>query len=287
MRIITTAFFLFIILCIPAFAQDTVQVFAGWNIIGSVKAGAVPSVLSTDPPGIIVTDFFGYLPGLGYQSTDTLGKGLGYWVKVSIDGIIVFNTGTAGICGVKTVSYGGATYRTVRIGSQCWLDRNLNIGEMINGSIEQTDNATVEKHCLFDFSTNCNTFGGLYKWDEAMQYSEIPGAQGICPTGWHVPTIAEFQSLKSAVGDDGNGLKMVGQVFGTGAGTDTTGFSAYLGGYREPTGLFLGNGTMGPFWSSTPDDLTAHYLYLINTDESINLGLTLKTRGYSLRCLEN
>ncbi len=64
-------------------AQDTVQVKAGWNIIGSVKAGAVPDVLSSSPDSIMTTSFYGYTPGAGYQSTDKLDKGLGYWMKVN------------------------------------------------------------------------------------------------------------------------------------------------------------------------------------------------------------
>jgi hypothetical protein len=69
---------------VPSFSgysQDTVQVKTGWNIIGSMNSGAVPDVLSTIPESLITTSFFGYAPGAGYTSTDTLGRDLGYWVR--------------------------------------------------------------------------------------------------------------------------------------------------------------------------------------------------------------
>ena len=63
------------------------------------------------------------------------------------------------------------------------------------------------------------------------------GAQGICPDGWHIPTPAQFQTLKTAVNNDGNSLKAIGQGSGSGTGTNTSGFSALLAGANW-TGTF-------------------------------------------------
>ena len=62
------------------------------------------------------------------------------------------------------------------------------MGTMINGISNQTNNDTLEKYCYNDDTANCSIYGGLYQWNEAMQYVTTSGAQGICPTGWHIPT---------------------------------------------------------------------------------------------------
>ncbi len=73
----------------------------------------------------------------------------------------------------------GKVYTTIQIGTQCWMAENLNIGTMINGSSNQTNNATLEKYCFSDNTGNCDIYGGLYQWDEVMQYVTTEGTQDI------------------------------------------------------------------------------------------------------------
>ena len=150
----------------------------------------------------------------------------------------IWGPGTWPNCG--NVTYDGKIYHTVVIGEQCWLRENLDVGTMITGGTNQTNNGLIEKYCYNDNPTNCDTYGGLYQWNEAMQYVITTGTQGICPNGWHIPSFADFATLKAAVGDDGNKLKAVGQGSGGGAGTNTSGFSALLAGYRDQTAIFAG-----------------------------------------------
>src|ERR1035438_4575700 len=70
-----------------------------------------------------------------------------------------------------TVTYAGKTYNTVHIGSQCWLKENLDVGTRINGSNDQKNNGIIEKYCYNDDTANCTKYGGLYQWDEVMQYA--------------------------------------------------------------------------------------------------------------------
>lgn len=197
---------------------------------------------------------------------------------------IVYNSTCPGIA---TVTYQGKLYNTVQIGDQCWLRENLDVGTRIDGNISMTDNATIEKYCFDDNASNCDTYGGLYQWDEAMQYVTIEGAQGLCPSGWHIPTHAEFQALSTIVSDDSDKLKAIGQGSGDGAGTNTSGFTALLGGYRSLGGsFFVSNYTN--FWSSSEAGSTSSYnLFLDEGSTNITNGFNSKSYGFSVRCIKN
>jgi uncharacterized protein (TIGR02145 family) len=101
--------------------------------------------------------------------------------------------------GTPTVSYEGQVYNTIQVFSQCWLKENLNVGTQINGNQNQTNNGVIEKYCYGNNATYCQMYGGMYIWDELMQYTNVAGSQGICPAGWHVPTDEEWKILEGAV----------------------------------------------------------------------------------------
>ena len=69
--------------------EDTVSVYAGWNLIGSVRVPIAVNSIQTVPPGIMNSAFFGYVPGLGYVKADTLRPGLGYWTRVMQNGRMI------------------------------------------------------------------------------------------------------------------------------------------------------------------------------------------------------
>jgi uncharacterized protein (TIGR02145 family) len=240
-------------------------------------------IIRTEPTGIIASQFFGYNPVVGYEVKDTLKKGVGYWVKVSENGILIFGSTAEWVCG-NTLEYSGKIYNTVQVGSQCWLKENLDVGTMILGSDTAKDNGIIEKYCYSNDTSNCNTYGGLYQWNEAMQYTTTPGTKGICPLGWHFPASAEFQILSNIVGGDGNALKAIGQ----GTGTNTSGFSALLAGSRGYDGYFHYLLDYAIFWSSTEGDSTfAYYMYLYYSSSGIGLDGFYKAYGLSVRCLQD
>jgi len=268
--------------------RDTINVSAGWNMIGSLTEIIHVNMVVSEPSGIIVSDFFNYVPESGYEASDTIKPGAGYWVKVNQNGSIVLSAGPP--CpGLPIVTYAGKVYNTVQIGSQCWLKENLDVGTIIQGSDTSKDNGTIEKYCYNNEPTNCNTYGGLYQWNEAMQYTTAEGAQGICPSGWHIPTYAEFQTLYTAVSGDGNALKAIGQGTGDGAGTNTSGFSALLAGYRDINGYFFDLSYLAYFWSSTEHNSTsADNMYLYYYGSNIYLSYyDVKELGFSVRCVKD
>ncbi len=192
--------------------------------------------------------------------------------------------------GTPTVTYSGKIYNTVLIGSQCWLRENLDVGTMIQGSQNQSNNSTIEKYCHDNDPNNCSIYGGLYQWAEAMQYITSEKAQGLCPSGWHIPTNAELQTLGTAVSNNSNALKAVGQDTGSGAGTNTSGFSGLLAGYRSGNGSFgsLGGGS-AYFWSSTEYNATIAYFLNLYYNVSILYysDTNYKEGGFSVRCLKD
>jgi len=219
-------------------------------------------------------------------------------------GSLIVNTQNSGTpcSGLPTITYAGKTYNTVQIGTQCWLKENLDVGTRINGSLEQTNNDTIEKYCYNNDVNNCNTYGGLYQWAEAVQYkngatnttSPNPAfsgnVQGICPSGWHVPTYAELQTLSTAtvVRKNSNTLKALGQGTGSGQGTNTSGFSALLAGFRIYGSYFnyLGYNTF--YWSSTETNTNgAYYMFLDNYSSNIYFGSHPKVSGFSVRCAKD
>jgi len=186
-----------------------------------------------------------------------------------------------------TIDYAGKTYHTVLIGNQCWLKENLDIGTRINGSVDQSNNGIIEKYCGNDDTAACSKYGGFYLWDEAMQYSKVEGSQGICPSGWHLPTNAEYSTLITSVGSDGNKLKAIGQGGYGGVGTDLSGFSLILAGYRVPGGAFGNIDACGELWTSTGfDSSNARMIFTYWDNGTISQFVTVKTNGFSVQCIQ-
>jgi uncharacterized protein (TIGR02145 family) len=197
----------------------------------------------------------------------------------------------------------GNNYPIVEIGAQTWMVENLNLGTRINGSVSQTNNGIIEKYCYDDNDSNCEVYGGLYQWDEAMQFSTTPGVQGICPTGWHLPTDAEWRTLILLLDPNaqeifgiesysaGGMMKETGTTHwlypNTGA-TNSSGFTALPGGIRSYDGSFNSLTETGGFWSSTfYPGVHAFCRGLHNNDESVSRGPNIWEFGSSVRCVKD
>ncbi len=223
---------------------------------------------------------------INYSVSIDVAQGAGYVQNIKMT---ASDSGTP--CpGTPTVTYNGKIYNTVLIGIQCWFKENLNIGNRISVNQNASNNGIIEKYCYDDDENNCNIYGGLYQWQEAMAYNITEGTKGICPTGWHLPTKAEFETLTSIVKSDGNSLKAVTQGYGAGEGTNTSGFSALLAGCRGS--IFINEFSYLRYntyiWSSTEySTLFSGYLGLNVSKSEIIFDSSTKERGFSVRCLKN
>lgn len=125
------------------------------------------------------------------------------------------------VCGnPMTDSRDGKVYSTVQIGSQCWMAQNLNVGTIIPMNdysspatiYTGTSCSSIRKFCSDNDEANCTAYGASYSLGQAMcgAYDcNGTGAppndkcanpiQGICPTGWHIPSLFEYTTLKRSV----------------------------------------------------------------------------------------
>jgi len=196
------------------------------------------------------------------------------------------------LSGTFTDSRDGQEYGWVRIGTQVWMAENLNYA--VNGSLCYGDNTGN------DNQNRCGTYGRLYNWATAMNLNSSCNTstcasqvqtkhRGICPSGWHLPSDAEWTALTTAVGSNpGAKLKATSGWNINGNGTDDFGFSALPGGYGRSGGSFHDVVVGGYWWSSSEySSDNAYRRYIFYGYSSVDRNYSLKTFLFSVRCLQD
>lgn len=171
----------------------------------------------------------------------------------------------------------GKVYQTVQIGSQCWMQENLSIGVQIPGNLTQSDNNILEKYCYANDSLNCEIYGGLYQWDELMNYNSSDN-HGICPDGWHVPTNTDWGMLigNFPFSSASDSLLQTG----------STAYNASLTGYGNGNGGFYFKDVNGFYYTSTQIGGSA-YRKVINGSGIVGSVLSDTYNAYAVRCVKN
>ena len=201
----------------------------------------------------------------------------------------------------------GQKYVYVEIGGQTWMAENLNYnasgskcfgqdGAVWNEETYENDTITPE-----EVQANCETYGRLYNWAAAL---------AVCPSGWHLPTGAEWDALVKFIDPDYDIEEPLAiyNMFYTTAGaklkiepgwnrgslssrpsTDDYGFSALPGGYGFDTGVFSYAGSKSELWSATEVDYDTRYAIsrFIGDGNNVPQGSGQKTWLYSVRCLKD
>ncbi len=189
----------------------------------------------------------------------------------------------------------GNVYHTIKIGKQCWMQENFRATHFRDGSpiTETEDKAAWEKAdqlhtsgwCYFEGNTENNSvYGKLYNW-----YT-VSDPRHLCPSGWHIPSDDEFQTLSDYLGGDsisGAHMKATALWSHPNTGADnSSGFTALPAGYRISSGYFSLLGHNAFFWSSTPDDKEGAYLRNLCFNYSPALRLNdFAGDGFSVRCV--
>ena len=192
----------------------------------------------------------------------------------------------------------GHEYKAVQIGTQVWMAENLayeGAGQQIISDSAWINNHNYDGWCYYDNdkATFGSTYGVLYQWEVAKD---------VCPTGWHLPSNAEWAELVNyllTIGDkNGKSLaatsgwttsSIVGTVGNDQSSNNSTGFSAFPGGLRNGYGGDFNNvGNYVEWWVSTEYSAADAYSRILSHDDT-DLAPTSgnKGNGVSVRCLRD
>jgi uncharacterized protein (TIGR02145 family) len=205
------------------------------------------------------------------------------------------------IKGSMTDSRDNQTYRTVTVGSQTWMAQNLNY-------------QVANSYCYKGEPDKCAKFGRFYTWAVAMdsvgeftpngkgcgymdgENCELEGnVRGICPEGWHLPSVDEWRDFINGVGGEFVASKMLRSTAGwkdNGNGSDDYSFLALPAGLRDDKGNFKYAGETACFWTSTESNKRKSYLLLMYSGiESVELDNYMngyeKYYGANIRCIKD
>ena len=213
----------------------------------------------------------------------------------------------------------GNVYNTVQIGSQCWMKENLRTTRYADSTGIPTGTSDSYTLPYRYFPNNDEStvpdYGFLYNWSAVMHGgtssdAEPSGVQGICPTGWHVPSRSEWtaltdyvssmdvyvcgsntawiaKSLASATGWN-NGALVQCVISDDVSSNNATGFSGLPAGTVSASPGVVSFGVYGRFWSSTQtDDDNAGVFSLFSQGNYVELFGVPKNQAYSVRCVRD
>jgi uncharacterized protein (TIGR02145 family) len=203
---------------------------------------------------------------------------------VSISICVIFFIGCKKEVSAPVIEYGSVTdidsnsYKTIKT----WMTENLKVSRLNNGNpialidtiISDSDwqGSTAAAYSSYNFNvpdTILAVYGALYNWYAVK-------TNNLCPSGWHIPSDTEWNTLKTFVGGESIYLGIKNIASGKLKETDTihwnypnslstneTGFTALPGGWLKWNGLFTDIGKMGLWWSSSESDLSRAWYFEI------------------------
>lgn len=233
--------------------------------------------------------------------------------KFKLSAVLLLGFGLMGMHGQTSGTFidsrDSAVYKTVTIGNQIWMAENLKYLPSVMDS--SAISKTMHYYYVYGYdgtnvadakaTSNYSTYGVLYNWTAAMNGAKSrptnpSGVQGVCPTGWHLPSDSEWTELTDYLGGAnvlgaGGKLKETGIAHwnnpNTGA-TNETSFTALSGGKRQSDGTFSELGVEGYWWSATQQLADyAYFRFMSYNHNNVNEGYFNKALGFSVRCVKN
>jgi len=182
----------------------------------------------------------------------------------------------------------GQIYKTVAIGGKVWMAQNLNYKPLTGAS-----------YCYGNADSNCVKYGRLYTWSTAMAGAASSalnpsGVQGVCPSGWHLPSRREWGDLAVTAGgtgeygtggEAGKKLKSRSGWIRNSSGTDDFGFTALPGGWMNSSGAFNRVGENSVWWTAEASGSQAGYRGIIYDTDYIEEKFWPQGSGFSVRCV--
>jgi uncharacterized protein (TIGR02145 family) len=230
-------------------------------------------------------------------------------------GLVIFNTTTNSLetrksTGWVSLSETFVALPTIVIGTQQWMRENLDVSFFRNGEAisyvsdpGSFSGLTTPAWTWYDGSAdNGAIYGKLYNW-----YA-VNDSRGLCPTGWHVPTSAEWSTLSTTLDPNPDPtLSLAGvymksaritsagtPIWSLGSATNLSGFTGLPGGMVDNYGPFR-MGDEGYWWTSTsfylvpevPEGLVTIAVYLGNSISYLATASFVKADGMSVRCIRD
>jgi uncharacterized protein (TIGR02145 family) len=192
-------------------------------------------------------------------------------------------------CG-DIVSHEGYCYSTVLIGEQCWFSENCRYLPEVSPSSAGSETSPYYYVYGYEGSTvseakatsNYATYGVLYNWPAVM-------TEGICPSGWHIPSDGEFTELTDFLGGEsvaGGKMKSSSGWNNDGNGSNSSGFTGLPGGYRY-SGGFYDNGNVGHWWSASESGSYSWLRKLSRYYDDVSRFYNDRNYGFSARCVRD
>lgn len=229
-------------------------------------------------------------------------------------------------CGI-VADYDGNIYQTVVIGDQCWMRENLRTTRYADGTLieEGTTNSYTEPYrCRGYYSNEAEDFaeifthcGYLYNWAAVMHGASSSntnpsGVQGICPTGWHVPSVSEWGQMANYLSRDSRmwcdnnsncyakslAAKTLWYEYNSNSNhcyvgwemnsNNTSLFTAYPVGYHSEYDYYGDWKYHACFWTATETGGAAFYKYIGNASiNGLDESSFSKQAACSVRCLKD
>ena len=268
----------------------------------------VPSASSTSDgtgTGSFTSNITGLSAGTLYyvRSYATNSVGTSYGTQVSFTTLAICTCASTATCPSTVSDREGNSYNVITLGSQCWMKQNLRVTTLNDGTAIPVDaggtttgngsgytgwlNTTTSAMTVYAHdASNLTTFGYLYN-----QYA-VNDPKGLCPSGWRVPTDAEWTTLSTCLGGElvaGEKMKVPGTTLWTVNydANNCSDFSGLPGGFRRNDGLFYFKGENAYFWSST----SAKNRALAGTTKELRASNDANSYqpnvGLSVRCIKN
>jgi uncharacterized protein (TIGR02145 family) len=202
------------------------------------------------------------------------------------------------MCG-DDIEHEGYEYSTVQIGEQCWFSENCRYLPEVSPSSVGSETSPYYYVYGYEGSTvaeakakataNYDTYGVLYNWPAVM-------TEGICPSGWHIPSDVEFTQLTDYLGGEsvaGDAMKSASGWYAAGNGSNSSGFNGLPGGVSSPFSAsssgFNNVGISGYWWSNSESgsDSSSWFHVLIYNLDDVTRDYDGHSQGFSARCIKD